>query len=101
MNMEEDSDTCATTRVTSNNNTNDNNNHIIIYSDDNDTEEYEATDPDDFKAKITDIASWTHDYLVDNTVLGVNTFMTYWHVNSYRWYCNNCNQQLVSTGTET
>jgi hypothetical protein len=27
--------------------------------------------------------------------------MTYWDFHSYRWYCYNCNQQLVSTGTDT
>jgi hypothetical protein len=55
MNMEEDSDTSATTRVTSNN-TNDNNNHIITRDDYDETEDYEATDPDNFEAKITNIA---------------------------------------------
>jgi hypothetical protein len=99
MNMEEDSDTSDTTRLTSNN-ANENNNHIITRDDYNETD-YEATDPDNFKAKITDIASWTHDDLVHNTVPGVNTFMTYWHLHSYHWYCYNCNQQLVSTGTDT
>jgi phage FluMu protein Com len=98
--MEEDSDASATTRVTSNN-TNDNNHHIITHDDYDETEDYEATDPDNLEAKITDIASWTHDDLVHNTVQGVNTFMTYWHLHSYRWYCYNCNQQLVSTGADT
>ena len=27
--------------------------------------------------------------------------MTYWDLHLYRWYCYNCNQQLVSTGTDT
>jgi hypothetical protein len=27
--------------------------------------------------------------------------MTYWYLHSYRWYCYNCSQQLVSTGTDT
>jgi hypothetical protein len=78
MNLEEDSDTSVTTFVTSNN-TIDNNNHIITCDNHNETEDYEATDPDNFEAKFTDIASWTHDDLVHNTVLGVNTFMIYWH----------------------
>jgi hypothetical protein len=30
-----------------------------------------------FGAKITKIASWNHDDLAHNTVLGVQTFMTY------------------------
>jgi hypothetical protein len=100
MNMEEDSDTSAATRVTSNN-TNDNDNHIITRDDYDETEDNEATGPDKFEAKITYIALWIHDDLVHNTVLGVNTFMTYWHLHSYHWYCYNCNQQLVSTGTDT
>jgi hypothetical protein len=106
MNMEEDSDASDTTRVTSNNtnvnnNNNNNNNNNIVSRDVNDTEEYEPTDPEDFEAKITEITSWTHDDLAHNTVLGVRTFMTYWDLHSYRWYCYNCNQQLVSTGTSS
>jgi hypothetical protein len=89
----------AATRVTSKNNNNNNNNHIVTRDDFNKTEEYELTYPDNFEAKITKIASWTHDELAHNTVLGVQTFMTYWGLHSYRWYCYNCNQQLVSTGT--
>jgi Zinc knuckle len=100
MNMEENSDASDTTRVTSNN-TNVNNNNNIISRDVDETEEYEPTDPEDFEAKITKITSWTHDDLVHNTVLGVRTFMTYWDLHSYHWYCYNCNQQLVSTGTDT
>jgi Zinc knuckle len=89
MNMEEDSDASDTTRVTSNNtNVNNNKNNTIV-------------DTEDFEAKITEIASWTHDDLAHNTVLGVQTFMTYWDLHSYHWYCYNCNQQLVSTGTDT
>jgi hypothetical protein len=60
MNMDEDSETSATTRLTSNSN-NDNNNHIVTRDDYDGTEDYEATDPDSFEAKIIDIASWTHD----------------------------------------
>jgi hypothetical protein len=100
MNMEEDSDTSTTARLTSNN-TNNNNNHIITRDYYDETEDYEATDPDNFKAKITDIISWTRDDLVHNMVLGVITFMTYWHLHSYHWYRYNCNQHLVSTGTDT
>jgi hypothetical protein len=100
MNMEEDSDASDTTRVTSNN-TNVNNNNNIVSRDVNDTEEYEPTDPEDFEAKITKIKSLTHDDLAHNTVLGVRTFMTYWDLHSYHWCCYNCNQQLVSTGTDT
>jgi hypothetical protein len=100
MNMEQDSNASDTTRVT-NNNTHVNNNSNIITRDDDNTEGYEATDPDDFEAKITGIASWTHGDLVHNTVPGVNTVMTYWHLHLYRWYCYNCNQQLVSTGTDS
>jgi hypothetical protein len=76
MNMEKDSDASDTTRVTSNN-TNVNNNNNIMSRDVDDTEEYEPTDLDNFEEKITEIASWTHDDLVHNTVLGVQTFMTY------------------------
>jgi hypothetical protein len=48
-----------------------NNNNNIISRDVDDIEEYEPTDPDNFEAKIIDIASWTHDDLAHNTVLGV------------------------------
>jgi hypothetical protein len=61
----------------------------------------EPTDPYNFEEKITEIASWTHNDLAHNTVLGVRTFMTYWDLHSYCWICYNCNQQLVSTGTDT
>jgi hypothetical protein len=99
MNMDEYSESSATSRVTSNNNK-DNNNHIVTRYDYDKTEEYEPTDPDNFYEKITKIASWTHNDLAHNTVLGVQTFMTYWDLHSYCWYCY-CNQQLVSTGTDT
>jgi hypothetical protein len=98
MNIEEDSDVSDTTRVNSNN-TNVNNNNNIISRDVNVTEEYEPTDPDNFEAKITEIASWPHDDLTPNTVLGVQIFMNYWDLHSYRWHCYNCNQPLVSNGT--
>jgi hypothetical protein len=70
MKMEEDSAAHDTTPVTSNN-TNVNNNNNIVSQDVDDTEEYEPMDPDNFEAKITKIASWTHDDLAHNTVLGV------------------------------
>jgi Rieske Fe-S protein len=70
MNMDEDSETSDTTRLTSNNN-NDNNDHIVNRDDYNKTDEYEATDPDSFEAKIIYIASCTHDDMAHNTVLGV------------------------------
>jgi hypothetical protein len=70
MNMEEDSDASDTTHVTSNN-SNVNNNNNIVSRDVDDTEEYEPMDPDNFEALITEIASWTHDDLDHNTVLGV------------------------------
>jgi hypothetical protein len=101
MNMEEDSDASDTTRVTSNNANFNNNNNNIVSRDVDDAEEYEPTDPEDFEAKITEIIAWTHDDLAHNTVLGVRTFMTYWDLHSYCWYCYNCSQQLVSTGTDT
>jgi hypothetical protein len=85
--------------VTSNN-TNVNNNNNIMSRDVDHTEEYEPTDPNNFEATITKIASWTHDDLAHNTVLGVQTFMSYWDLHSNHWYCYNCNQQLVSTGTD-
>jgi hypothetical protein len=101
MNMEEDSYASDTTRVTSNNTNVNNNNNNIVSRDVDDTDEYEPTDPEDFEAKITEITSWTHNDLAHNTVLGVRTFMTYWDLHSYLWYCYNCNQQLVSTRTDT
>jgi rubrerythrin len=100
MNLDEDSETSGTHRLNNNNN-NDNNNTNIICEDDDEIEVYEPTDADNFEAKITNIASWTHDDLVHNTVIGVHSFMTFWEMHSYRWYCYNCNQQFVSTGTDT
>jgi hypothetical protein len=97
MNIEDDSVASDTTHVTSNN-TNDNNNNNIALDD---TEDYEPMDLDNFEEKIIEIASWTHEDLAHNTVLGSRTFMTYWNLHSYCWYCYNCNQQLVSTGTDT
>jgi hypothetical protein len=82
-------------------NTNVSNNNNIVSRDVDDTEDYEPTDPENFKEKITKIASWTHEDLAHNTVLGVQTFMTYWNLHSNGWYCFNCNQQLVSTCTDT
>jgi Zinc knuckle len=99
MNLDEDSETSGTNRLNNNNN-NDNNNTNIIHEDDGVIDVYEPTDPDNFMAKLSNIASWTHDDLVHNTVIGVRSFMTYWDMHSYRWYCYNCNQQLVSTGTD-
>jgi hypothetical protein len=98
--MEEDSETSATNRLT-NTNTKDNNNHNITSEDFDKTEDYQPTDPDNFEEKNTDITSWTRDDLVHNTFIGVHSFMTYWGMHSYHWYCYNCNQQLVSTGTDT
>jgi hypothetical protein len=100
MKIEDDSVASDTTRGTSNN-TNVNNNNNIVTRDVDDTEDYGPTEPDNFEEKITEIASWTHEDLAHNTVLGVQTFMTYWNLHSYRWYCYNCSQQLVSTGTDT
>jgi hypothetical protein len=101
MNMEEDSETSANNCLT-NTNTNDNNNNNIIREDDGEIEEYEPTDTHNFEAQITNIASWTHDdFLVHNTVIGACSFMTYWEIHLYCWYCYNCSQQLVSTGTDT
>jgi hypothetical protein len=54
--MEEDSEASDTIRVTSNN-TNINNNNNVVSRDVDDTEEYEPTDPDNFEAKVTEIAS--------------------------------------------
>jgi hypothetical protein len=75
--VKEDSETSNNKSLT-NTNTNDNNNHIITRDDYDKPEDYDATYPDNYEAKITDITSWTHDDLVHNTVLGVNCFMTYW-----------------------
>jgi hypothetical protein len=97
MNIEDDSVASDITRVTSNNTKVNDNNNIIL----DDTEDYEPMVPDNFKEKITKITSWTHEDLAHNTVLGVRAFMTYWNFHSYHWYCYNCNQQLVSTGTDT
>jgi hypothetical protein len=82
-------------------NTNGNNNNNIICADNGEIEEYEPTDSGNFEAQITNIASWTHEDLVHNTVIGACYFMTYWEMHSYHWYCYICNQQLVSTGTAT
>jgi hypothetical protein len=70
MNIDDDSVASDTTRVTSNN-TNVNNYNNIISQDVDNVEDYEPTDPDSFEDKITEIASWTHDYLAHNTVLVV------------------------------
>jgi hypothetical protein len=84
-----------------NTNTNGNNHNNIIREDDGEIEDYEPTDPDNFKAHITNIASCTHEDLVHNTAIGARSFMTYWEMHSYRWYCYNCSVQLVSTGKDT
>jgi hypothetical protein len=84
MNMEEDSDASDTIHVTSNN-TNVNNNNNIVSRDVDNTEEYRPTDPENFEAKITKISSWTRNDLAHKTVLGVQTFMTYWDLHSCRW----------------
>jgi hypothetical protein len=93
MNIKDDSFASDTTRVTSNNPNVNNYNNIVSRDVDN-IEEYEPTDPDNFEDKITEIGSWTHDDLAHNTVLGVQTFMTYWDLHSYHW-------STVSTGTDT
>jgi hypothetical protein len=84
-----------------NSNNNNNNNTNIIREEVDVIEVYEPAEPNDFEAKLSNIASWTHNDLVHNTVIGVRSFMTYWDMHSYRWYCYNCSQQMVSTGTDT
>jgi hypothetical protein len=83
INIKDDSVASDTTNVTSKN-TNVNNYSTLVSRDVDDTEDYEPTDPDNFEEKITEIAWWTHEDLAHNTVLGVQTFMLYLNLHSYR-----------------
>jgi hypothetical protein len=82
-----------------NNNNNDNtngNNEGINLEDFEETEDYEPKDG--FHQKIIDIMAWTYEDLVDIPSLAVHSIMQHWDKHTYRWYCYNCNQWMVSTG---
>jgi hypothetical protein len=80
-----------------NHNTN-NNNKGLNLNDFVETEYYAPMDPDGLDQQIIDIFSCNHDNLISTTIPAVNTIMSFWNIYMYRWYCYNCNQQLLSTG---